>query len=343
MSVCKPNDGCTRVGEIRRALRSLGDLGGKGLPIPPSLGTSHCSFKKVMSQVVLLSSVPGVFRKGSLFTSLSTTNGNVEEDGEETNNMTVIVPDRCCKFDFTVVKISDAKWLMSTLTYWGVDELPHELLSFLFDSSNTFSTLEMSHDEQCQALIDEFAVPFPFMYNLEYLRLSDPCTQIQYAAEHGWLVLLQGLHKLMASVVNPLSEYSCTPEQYIQGHCTYVCSAAARGGFIACLTFAHAEGYAWDDTTCMEAAANGQLQCLQYLHEQGCPCAQSCCTAAATNGHLPCLEYLASLGCYAGKPAFFAALDNGHFDCFKFINLRRFYLSFDKESEIKNRTTGAIR
>ena len=47
--------------------------------------------------------------------------------------------------------------------------------------------------------------------------------------------------------------------------------AAAGGGHLDCLQYAHEHGCPWDVNTCASAVFGEQLHCLQYAREHGCP------------------------------------------------------------------------
>ena len=79
--------------------------------------------------------------------------------------------------------------------------------------------------------------------------------------------------------------YSCT------------CIAAAEGGHLECLEYAHGLGCELNADTCRAAAEGGHLECLKYAHEQGCEWNADTCRAAAEGGHLECLKYAHEQGC----------------------------------------------
>lgn len=79
------------------------------------------------------------------------------------------------------------------------------------------------------------------------------------------------------------------------------CAAAAEGGHLQCLRFAHQHGCDWDTKTCTAAAQKGHLECLMYAHERGCPWNVLTCHQAARHDHLECLHYAQSNGCPCGS------------------------------------------
>ncbi|AVK77094.1 Ankyrin repeat domain containing protein [Pandoravirus macleodensis] len=88
-----------------------------------------------------------------------------------------------------------------------------------------------------------------------------------------------------------------------------VCDAAASGGHLSCLQYAHDSGFDWDAMTAAAAAAGGHLDCLEYLYRSGCPWSEKATTAAVkggrfgpvcnnnTVGRMACLRYLIANGC----------------------------------------------
>lgn len=76
-----------------------------------------------------------------------------------------------------------------------------------------------------------------------------------------------------------------------------VCTAAAEGGHLECLIYAHEKGCPWDSDTCTFAARNGHLACLIYAHENRCEWDGGTLVWAEKNGHLDCLEYAHKNGC----------------------------------------------
>ena len=82
-----------------------------------------------------------------------------------------------------------------------------------------------------------------------------------------------------------------------------MCAAAAEGGHLECLKYAHENGSPWNERTCVAAAECGRLECLKYLHENGCEWHEDACAAAAdgdtapAEGHLECLKYAHENGC----------------------------------------------
>ena len=76
-----------------------------------------------------------------------------------------------------------------------------------------------------------------------------------------------------------------------------LCNAAARGGHMNTLQWAHARGCGWGPSTCALAAGRGNLDMLVWLREHGCPWDHNTCTQAIFGGHMSVLEWAADNGC----------------------------------------------
>ena len=75
------------------------------------------------------------------------------------------------------------------------------------------------------------------------------------------------------------------------------CYYAATNGHLACLKYAHENGYPLDESTCESAAKNGHLDCLKYAHKNDFPWDYYTCRNAAKNDHFDCLKYAYENGC----------------------------------------------
>ena len=76
-----------------------------------------------------------------------------------------------------------------------------------------------------------------------------------------------------------------------------VCMAAAGGGHLECLKYAHEHGCEWDEWTCEWAAEGGHLECLKWAHEHDCPWNERTCQYAAWGGHLDIIKWVQEHGC----------------------------------------------
>ena len=76
-----------------------------------------------------------------------------------------------------------------------------------------------------------------------------------------------------------------------------LCTYSAKGGHLAVLQWARAQGCFWYDLTCAWAARNGHLKVLQWARAQGCPWNKQTCAWAAKYGHLEVLQWARAQGC----------------------------------------------
>ncbi|KAG5186883.1 hypothetical protein JKP88DRAFT_276295 [Tribonema minus] len=98
--------------------------------------------------------------------------------------------------------------------------------------------------------------------------------------------------------VNP--NKSLLPAKILRGNITYdgfdwdtfTSAAAACGGHLEVLQWAHANGCPSDAGTCAAAASGGHLEVLRWLHDVGCEWDQSTCDCAADGGHLGTLQHM---------------------------------------------------
>ena len=138
--------------------------------------------------------------------------------------------------------------------------------------------------------------------------LDTTCNECKYtedAAKNGHLGCLKRLYK---------------EEKKWRDGDKLTCSAAARGGNLECLKYAHENGYEWDKNTCAAAAANGHLECLIYARENNCPWDKYTCTYAAKGGHIACLRYAHENECPWDKKTCAAAAVGGHLECLKYAH-----------------------
>jgi len=64
---------------------------------------------------------------------------------------------------------------------------------------------------------------------------------------------------------------AATDERIRCPHESDTCAAAAAGGHLRCLRYAHENGCPWDFRVRFEAAVRGHRDCLMYAERHGCP------------------------------------------------------------------------
>ena len=77
----------------------------------------------------------------------------------------------------------------------------------------------------------------------------------------------------------------------------YVCTYAAKNGYLEILKYARSEGCPWDENVCSYAALNGHIEILKWARSEGCPWNYLTCSFAVRNGHMEILEWARSEGC----------------------------------------------
>ncbi len=76
-----------------------------------------------------------------------------------------------------------------------------------------------------------------------------------------------------------------------------LCFEAALHGDTLELSRLRDSGQPWDEYTCAAAAAGGYLETLQWAHEHGCPWDARTCSMAAWKRHLNILRWARANGC----------------------------------------------
>jgi hypothetical protein len=103
------------------------------------------------------------------------------------------------------------------------------------------------------------------------------------AAENGEVGILALLHQ-MSNRLMVLSEF-WSPE---------VCAAAAYGGSLSCLKYAHQHGCPWNEDCCVRAAIRGHIDCLRYMYSHRL-FAPHCHEYAQMAGHVKCAQFIKSV------------------------------------------------
>lgn len=159
-------------------------------------------------------------------------------------------------------------------------------------------------------------------YGLErgWVRTADACAE---AIERGHFDLAMRFHrkyecawetsKMVVGAARSgrldILKDLCAARAKVDG--TGICDAAAAGGHLPCLQYAHESGFDWGVGTTRAAAAGGHLNCLDYLFRSGCPWNEKAITAAIdgdtsvcgryiddnTARRMACLRYLVANGC----------------------------------------------
>lgn len=109
----------------------------------------------------------------------------------------------------------------------------------------------------------------------------------------------------------------CSPHSWLD------CSvAAASGGHVSTMRMLYELDYPMDEGMCLAAAHGGHLAALAYAHDLfGCITGDGprLCAYAAAGGHLDVLEYAHAHGCAWDERACTNAATEGHFDVLRFV------------------------
>lgn len=225
--------------------------------------------------------VPCYLQKGSFFASL---------EGGSTDEI-INVPSNVLKQDTSVQNTSDLRYLLNSLRFWMVLDIPSELIAYVLKTKG----------RSVAGIIQEFSSDLKHLNILHKLLYQRTNKQMKIAVEGGCLEVVEYLAN--------------TGLNYKKG-----CRVAARAGQLPCLQLLHNNHYHWDATTCMEAARAGSLECLQYAHENGCEWDGSVCEAAVLNGNFDCLRYACDNDCQpTPKTMILAAMFNRR-DCMQYLH-----------------------
>jgi hypothetical protein len=207
----------------------------------------------------------------------------LDEDDEA-----IMIPKECFVKDTLVNSTDDLTLLLSTLRFWGVNEILFDVIKYVMWQKPARVALaldgfgkELRYVEFLEALCSGTAnyggetVNSLSVYYGSRTRKWSSCRMkcaaeiclVQYEHEHGnaWdatTCKLAAQHSLLDALVF-LHEHGCPWDE----RC---CEAAAEAGSLACLQYAHEHGCLWDRKTCQKAAWKDSLPCLQYAHEHGC-------------------------------------------------------------------------
>ena len=97
-------------------------------------------------------------------------------------------------------------------------------------------------------------------------------------------------------------------------------AATERGGHLAVLQWAHANGCPWNASACAAAAAGGHLAVLQWLRSSGCPWDMFTCSWAALFGRLEVLQWARANGCHWSMYTFYSAAQGGHLPVLQWLH-----------------------
>ena len=223
-----------------------------------------------------MSSVPGYLASSEHCRSQVDTvdekdsHGNGQEENEERTTscgsddemQQITVPEDCLKMDLTLQSMEDARHLLRTLRYWISNALPEELIMYSL-SHRRVETTDLGDNEQppfqapgksnqsadCSSVVgmlEEFITELTQLQPLvAVLKKSDRLNfKLVEAATQGSEPMLRCVREHAGGDDNDAAD----------GWSAEVCSAAAAGGHLECLKYAHEHGCVWNADTCKAAA-----------------------------------------------------------------------------------------
>jgi hypothetical protein len=134
-----------------------------------------------------------------------------------------------------------------------------------------------------------------------------PCDQAYTAAGRGHMDCLTHLIEIEHQPLSP-----------------HLCSSAAIGGNVMCLTYLRQQGCEWDWKTAAYAAKNGNTECLEYAIRHGCPRDIRTFSCAVIGDNVDCLECLRSSLCPIDESAVICAVKHSKLQAFKYLHEKRF-------------------
>jgi len=240
-------------------------------------------------QPVAYSQIPTYLRNSAFYAGLS-----------PDDDQTIMIPQDCLKADDTFSNLTEFQEYLSTVRFWGIDNLPDFVVKF-----------SLLQGTSATDVLQEYTNNFPILSAVATVISLPPSRRMREAIASGYVLIVKclremnypwdGVHRSKASTI----PFSCT--------------AAASCGHLHVLRYIHEHDGEWDATTALAAARSGHLSCLQYLHEEGCPWDAKCCSVAANRGHLQCLRYCHTHGAPLLESTATCATLNNQLECSKYV------------------------
>ena len=208
------------------------------------------------------SDVPEYLRRSELYLSFSDA-----EDDEE-----ISVPADCFKLNPIVSNASQLEYMLQTMRFWIVKDIPEELVNFLLSP--------LFQNARHVLAKFEHTMEFPWLHILHKIRPVRRKEATNICAEHGSVMLLDYFVK-SGVAVKMLS-----------------LRIAAENGHTECLDYIHKELvrkgklFPFDDRDCLPLIAKGNVECVKYIVEHGHTITDDMCVHAASFAQTKCLQYL---------------------------------------------------
>ena len=220
------------------------------------------------------------------------------------------------KQDLVVDSPASLRNLLSTLRFWGSDDIPEQLIGYCCRAANRINVSVIKE------ILTEYESQLRYLPVLIQI-MNNPrnIENLISAASEGYIQILRYLLRDDSSVPNSGRGNTVRDIYKVSRNDYRICSAAVRYGHLDCLRLAHEEGCGMDPiNSCTLAAWHGHLNCLEYAHKNGCEWDVDTCRAAADGGHLECLIYAHENGCPWDELTTTAAVTKGHFECLKYAH-----------------------
>ena len=271
-----------------------------------------------MTDIVSFSarSVPVYLHNSAFYKTLDTSN-----DDELT------LPKRHYKADLEIQFDEDLYWVLSTLHFWGSDEIPTEVFDYVLASDqkgNIDSILQRFEDSfETASVLRVLNEVERTEWNLAAAVRSESLCAVKYVLSRGlvseesdcWCEIAAGqvdlLHYVheqggelsdstayVAIALGNLASLKYCVEKGIQLQPVHI-QQAARFGYVEILQYIHlhAPSSIWSDEVTRCAAQYNQLACLRFAHEHGCPWNASAYYSAIHHGHFEIVQYLTQEQC----------------------------------------------
>jgi hypothetical protein len=215
---------------------------------------------------VTLVEVPEYLQNGELYHQLKQ-NEDTEVAAEDD---VFLVPTNCFKRVDNVRNDRELVWLLQSLRYWAVDEVPDSVYDYL--------TKQLTTDEALR----DIANSFPAVEVMLSLRDYPEHEHLAVAARHGEV-------RLMAHLRSRGRQWQHTE-----------CCEAASAGHLECLQYAFEQGCElsshicpWTlESSCLQAFRHGHVECLQYAQEHGCEPISYLQSSDCEHTSTTCLSYI---------------------------------------------------
>jgi len=183
-----------------------------------------------------IADVPPYLRDGSFYLSL-------DPDDKDTFE----VPEFCVKSDTTVESSEDLKSLLMTVRFWGLKDIPIEVIQYIF-----------CHGAAQE--VEEFLVEYPELGKILQVKEAPSPNAINTAIK---LKLGVGVIRMLHQINYPIDMTAC--------------EGAAAVGDLETLMFLHSEGFLWDERTPKAAVDHHHSDCLRLHWSKVARCTVICC------------------------------------------------------------------